>query len=115
MFLHLILENMHDTNQSQETDKIQDLDDKNIPNVSQNQQNFYSGGMPHLLQCNDKPLEDMEMKKGKKQKKRCKRKYTTGYGIFFRQKYREIQKMNPAIDFGTISKSIAATLRAYQV
>ena len=111
MFLHFVLGNMHDSNQYQKADKIQYFDDKNIPDVSQKQQHFCSGVMPPLLQCNDNPINDMQMKKDKQQKKRCKRKYTTGYGLFFRKQYREIQKINPGIDFGTISKNIASTWR----
>ena len=113
IYLEFVLGNMHDTSQHLKTDENQDLDDRcfMIPNVSSKQQHFCCGVMPPLLQCNDNLIDDMEMTKGKQQKKQGKRKYTTGYGIFFREKYREIQEIDPLIDFGAISKSIAATWR----
>ena len=42
---------------------------------------------------------------------RQKKKYTTGYGIFFREQYGHAQKVNPSVDFGTISKVVAMMWR----
>ena len=47
----------------------------------------------------------------KSQKKRSKTRYTTGYGIFFREKHSKVRKADPSIEFGTLSKTISAMWR----
>ena len=98
---------------SEKANENQDSNEGDIESFPQTppQQNFDSKVIPPLFHCTDKNPNRKRTTNGAYQKKKYKRKYTTGYGIFFREKYREIQKIDTSIDFGAISKSIAATWR----
>ena len=66
--------------------------------------------IPPLL-CSNECRSKNVFENDTKTKMRHKKKYTTGYGIFFREQYGLAQKVNPSVDFGTISKVVALMWR----
>ena len=77
--------------------------------ISQQQTNVLES-IPPLL-CSNECWPENVLENDTKTNKRHKKKYTTGYGIFFREQYSLAQKVNPSVDFGTISKVVAMMWR----